>query len=95
MGTKTVTREVEIPICDICGAEIDEEDLDETNTCIKCGKEVCNKHIGDTASIECVGICTICSEKYHFEEEIDDEDGCERDILVSNRSQREVKAPFW
>lgn len=39
MATKTITQEIEVKSCDICGAE-----SKHISTCQVCGKEICPQH---------------------------------------------------
>lgn len=81
MSEKVVMREVTVYHCDICGKEIDEDEMDCTNQCVKCGKDICLKHTGDTSDDG--GLCTKCSERYEFDSD---------DHLVSKKTGRPVSA---
>lgn len=65
MVIKTVRRTVDVTYCDICKKEIPEEFLDADNTCVKCNKDICNKHIGQNT--EDGSLCTVCSKKYKLQ----------------------------
>jgi hypothetical protein len=62
---------MEMPTCDVCGEEFEE---DELIRCEECGKAYCLKCAEDDPNLREFGICSNCTESSEEEEEVFEEE---------------------
>ena len=53
-------------ICDLCGAEVSDDELHE---CGECGKTFCDRCAEADGTIKELGVCSDCEEVYEAEED--------------------------